>query len=297
MKRHPDSIPARRLLALAALLGGSLALPLAAQDAPAHPDVTVEAARAKYHPAEWPAGPRVAGFALDDVTLAGLKGEETLYIGDGVVTRRFVDGDGVARALVEMQVFDRVADSHAALLHQIAYVQSTKTLPTAASRGIAAGDIGWIGYGGRDGSKIAWLAFAVGNLDFRVCCLEPDAKGAVDVKPFVEQIAAAAAAQPALKAGERVPTPAIARFTSATPTVVAGEELLLDVAASDPSGKPARVDFIVGGPGQGQGYVENDDQGRPVFHATGPGRTTLTLRALGRNGTLATKELVVEVVK
>lgn len=253
-------------------------------------DPLIERTRARYDVARWPQGVRRAGFDLGAVELTGLVGGKVEHDAGGV-TRKFVDASGVARVLVELQVGEQAADAHAALLRHVAYVQSTKFLPTAAERGIRAGDLGYIGYGGRDGSKIAWLAFVVGNLEFRVKNLDPDAAGAVDVTPHVEAIADRAMAQEALPDGAPLPKPAIARFATEAPGVKAGESLLLDVVARDVDGRPAALDFVVGGWQQGQGYVELDEQGRWRFHATGRGATELTVRALGRNGTTTTQTL------
>lgn len=293
------------LAAASLLVGGWFAVAasngLRAQDAPvpgpaAHVDVTLAAAQAKYDAAHWPQGERRGGLVLADIELPGLTGGEVVFSASGV-SRRYADSAATPRVLVELAVSDTIKEAHAELLRHIAYVQSTKTLPTAAARGIRAGDLGYIGYGGKDGSKIAWLAFVVGNLELRVSNLAPDAEGAVDVKPLVELIAARALAQPVLAADVPLPRPTITRFVADERRVAAGSSLLLDVVAVDPTGKPADLDFIVGGSDQGQGYVEQDDQARWRFYATGIGRTTLTVKVLGRNGTTATKELVVEVIR
>jgi hypothetical protein len=174
-------------------------------------------------------------------------------------------------------------------------VQSTTTLSTLASRDIRAGDVGYVAFGGVDGSKLAWIAFVVGNLEFRVVNLDPDAAGAPDLKPLVELLSARASAQPPLKAGELMHRPQVTAFSSDRAVLPAGESALLDLVATDPTGGVASFDFTVGGPGQG--YVEQDEQRRWRFHATGAGKTTLTVRALGRNGTVAVKTLDLEITK
>ncbi len=285
-----------RVFALAALFAGLGASVLHAQSAPTPSDPTIEAARVRYLAAEWPSGERRPGFALEDLTFAGLVGAKVEYDASGV-SRKFSDSAGVARVLVELAVADEVATAHATLLRHLGFVQSTKLLPTAASRGIRAGDLGYIGYGGRDGSKISWLAFVVGNLEFRVVDLDPDAVGAVDVRPIVESIAARALALPALPAGAPLPRPTIERFSAELQNVTAGESLALEVDAREPSGAAAAVDFVVGGWQQGQGYVERDEAGRWRFHATGAGKVEITLKALGRNGTTSTRTLTLEIAK
>ena len=301
----------RHMTLVGLLVGGSVfcattfALPepsAAAQSAPAvgssakEVDPAIELARLRYGAAEWPRGDRRVGFALGEFSIAGLTGG-TLEFHAGGVSRRFDDATGVGRVLIELSVSDQVAGAHDALLHHIAYVQSTKTLPTAASRGIAAGDIGYIGHGGRDGSKIAWLAFTVGNLEFRVQDLNVDAAGAVAVRPVVEQLAAQAAAMPVVPAGVVLPRPSIERFAAEASSVVAGESVLIDVVGHDSDGKPAAVDFIVGGTNQGQGYVEQDEQARWRFHATGAGATQITLEARSRLGTKTTRTIEITVTR
>lgn len=259
-------------------------------------DPAIEAARAKYASAQWSHGARRIGLPLGDLEIAGLRGEEPVFHAGGV-SRRYVDATEVPRVLVELEVAEDAAGAHEGLLRHIAYVQSTKTLPTAASRAIAAGDVGFVGYGGRDGSRIAWLAFASGNLSLRVKNLDPDAVGAVDVTPVVIQVAELAAAQPLVAEGAALPRPQIARFAPEATTVVAGESLRLDLLASDVDGRPVAFDFTVGGWQQGQGYVEQDEQGAWRFHATGAGTLALTLEARSRFGTTTRQTLELAVTR
>lgn len=288
----------KRFVPFALIAAGLVAGSLPAQDgaAPKNPlpnPLLVQSA-ARYAMAEWPQGARRAGFALGEIEIAGLTGKAVEFHAGGVY-RRFDDAKGVGRVLVELSVGEKVADAHALLLNHIAYVQSTKTLPTAAERSIRAGDVGYIGYGGKDGSKIAWLAFVVGNLEFRVKDLDPDAAGAVDVRPVVEQLSARALALPALADGAALPRPAIEKFAATATEVKAGESLVLDLVARDVDGKPAAVDFVVGGSEQGQGYVEQDEQGAWRFHATGPGKLAITVEARSRLGTTSSKTIEVTV--
>jgi len=273
---------------------------LAAQAAPAAArpgaDPQIEAARAKYGAAGWAQGARRIGLPLAEFEIAGLQGRDVVFHAGGV-SRRFDDATGTGRVLVELLVAEDAAGAHDEVLRQIAFVQSTKTLPSAASRGIAAGDVGWIGYGGRDGSKIAWLAFAAGNLALRVKDFDPDAVGAVDIAPVVVQVAELAARQPTVADGVALPRPQIARFAPAAESVVAGETLALDLSAKDVDGRPAAVDFIVGGARQGQGYVEQDEQGIWRFHATGVGALDLTVEAQSRFGTVSRRSSRVTVTR
>lgn len=289
-----------KIIRVTTSLGCALAWVLAAgagafgQEAPGAGDPALELAREKYAPQQWPRGERRDGFVLDELSLPGLSGLEVEFR-SGDVARAYADPAGVRRLLVEMTVGEGVAEAHAALLSHLAYVQSAKTLATAASRGIRAGDAGYVAYGGRDGSRIAWVAFVVGNLEFRVVNLDPDAPGSPDPAPLVELLAARAAAQPALPAGEPVRKPQVAAFSADRDALRAGESTLLTIAATDPAGAAPRLDFSVGGPGQG--YVELDDQARWRFFATGAGCASVTLRVLGRNGARATKHLALEITR
>ncbi len=281
-------------------IGFAAAEPIAAQAAPAavRPglDPQVEAARAKYEFAGWAKGARRVGLPLAELELAGLRGRDVVFHAGGV-SRRFDDAAGTGRVLVELLVAEDAAGAHEEVLRQIAFVQSTKTLPSAASRGIAAGDVGWIGYGGRDGSKIAWLAFASGNLALRVKSFDPDAAGAVDIAPIVAHVSELAARQPTVADGVALPRPQIARFAPAAESVVAGSPLALDLVAKDLDGRAAAVDFIVGGARQGQGYVEQDEQGTWQFHATGAGALDLTVEARSRFGTFTRQTVRVTVTR
>jgi hypothetical protein len=259
-------------------------------------DPTLEAARVKYSADQWTRGERRDGFALGDLTLTGLTGGETEFRGD-LVVRTFADAAGTPRVLIEMTLGDRIGAAHAALLRHVAYVQSTKTLETLAQRGIRAGDVGYIAYGGQDGSKVAWIAFVVGNLEFRVVNLDADAPGAADLVPLVERISATAMAQPVLGAGEVMHRPTVTSFAADRTTVPPGESVLLDVAASDGNNGAPRLDFAVAPIRQGGGYVEQDDQGRWRFYATAAGRVTISVRVLGKNGTTAEKTLDLTIAK
>ena len=283
----------KNLVSAIALLGVAPVL-TAQSTSPADP--SLDLARTKYSPDQWPKGERRDGFVLEDLALPGLSGLEVEFRADDVA-RTYADANGVKRVLVEMIVRDAVADVHTVLLHHLANVQSANTLATTASRGIQAGDVGYVAYGGKDRSKIAWVAFVVGNLEFRVMNLAPDADGSPDLKPLVEILSARAQAQPALPAGAAVSGPTVAKFSAEQTTFPAGNSVLLDVGVVDPTDRPARFDFVIGGPNQGQGYVENDENGRPRFFATKHGRTTLTLRALGSNGTVTTRSLTLELTR
>jgi len=280
------------LLALAAI--GSSGDVLARQAAGAADDSILAAAAAKYDFAHWAAGPRRAGCDLSALRLQALTSRPSERAGSGVV-RRFADAQDRDVLMVEMLVADTTAGAHARLLQHIALVQSPKTLPSAASRGIVAGDVGFIGYAGREQDRIAWLAFASGNVEFRVRSLDPSTLVQPDVRDAVQRLSALVQEAAIVKDGEPLPAPAFERFAAQKATCRVGESLRLDAAVKDPTGGIATLDWEVAG--SAQGYVEDGDDGAPRFHATKDGRADVTLFALGVNGVTSSKQLSIEVAR
>jgi hypothetical protein len=259
---------------------------------PAGQDPLLLATAAKYDSAHWPVGARRAGCELGALTLGGLLGKPCER-DDLAVTRRFADAQGKDVVLIEMSVADTVGAAHATLLRHIAFVQSTKTLPTAASRGITAGDVGFVGFGGKEQDRIAWLAFAAGNVEFRVVALDPAATTQPDVRDAVARLTALVSKSADVPAGTALPAPTIERLNAEPSACKAGESVRLDVTVKDPSGAKATLDFELSG--NAQGYVEDDDTGVARFHATKEGHAIVTLFALGANGVVAQKRVEVEV--
>jgi hypothetical protein len=263
-----------------------------AQEIPAAQDPLLISTAAKYDMSHWPIGTRRAGCDLGALTLGGLLGKpcEREELG---VTRRFADAQGKEVVLIEMSVFDTVAAADAQLLHHIAFVQSTKTLPSASSRGITAGDVGYIGFGGKEQDRIAWLAFVAGNVEFRLVSLNPAATVQPDLRDAAARLTALVEKSPAVPAGTPLPAPTIERFNADPTNCKAGENVRLDVTVKEPSGAKATLDYEVSG--TAQGYVEEDDNGVPRFYATKEGHAIVTLFALGVNGVVAQKVVEVEV--
>jgi hypothetical protein len=259
---------------------------------PAGQDPLLLATSAKYDSAHWPAGTRRAGCELGALTLGGLQGKPCERDEAGV-TRRFADAQGKDVVLIEMSVADTVEAAHATLLRHIAFVQSTKTLPTASSRGITAGDVGFVGFGGKEQDRIAWLAFVAGNVEFRVVTLNPAATTQPDVRDAVARLSALVEKAAAVPAGTPLPAPTIERFNPEPAACKAGETIRFDVTVKDPSGAKAILDYEVAG--TAQGYVEDDDTGVARFHATKDGHAVVTLFALGANGVVAQKQVAIEV--
>jgi hypothetical protein len=255
-------------------------------------DPLIEAAAVKYDAAHWPAGARRAGCDLGALTLSGLEGK-ACERDDLAVTRRFADAQGRDVVLIEMAVADTVDAAHAKLLRHVAFVQSTKTLPTATSRGITAGDVGFIGFGGKEQDRIAWLAFVAGNVEFRLVSLNPAATVQPDLRDAAARLTALVAKSDAVPAGTPLPAPSIERFNADPVGCAPGESVRLDVTVKDPTGAKAALDFDVAG--TAQGYVEDDENGLTRFHATKAGQARVTLFALGVNGVVAQKQVTIEV--
>jgi len=273
------------------VLGLVLPTALAAAD----DDPLVAAARTRYDQPHWPAGARRAGFDLGRHTLPRLVGDDVEPdAAGGRVLRRYLDAAGKPALLVELRVAEQVAEAQEVLLGHVAHLQSTKLLPRTADRGVRAGDIGFIGYSGEDEARVAWLAFVVGNVEFRVVNLDRTGAEPRDVFSAAESLAAAAGRAPLLAEGP-LPRPVVERFAAERAECRMGERVVLDLAVADPAGGAALLEFEVHGPGQG--YVERGADGRYGFHATNAGAVRLVLHALGANGTYSRGEVALQVAE
>jgi hypothetical protein len=254
---------------------------------------TVAAAAAeKYDMKHWPAGARRAGCDLGELRLSALGGGEVRRDG-AIVVRQFANAQKQDVVRVEMFVGDTAEAAHARLLQHVAFVQSTKTLPTAASRGITAGDVGFVGYGNKEMDRIAWLAFVQGNVEFRVVSLDPSTPEQPDLRDAAARLTALAQKAAPVAAGAPLPAPAIELFSAQDGKWAIGDAVRLDVRVKDALGGVAKLDFEVGG--TAQGYVEGDDDGFQRFHATKDGHAVVTLFALGSNGVVSEKKLELEI--
>src|SRR5262249_15902296 len=150
------------------------------------------------------------------------------------------------------------------------------------------GDVGFVGLSAAP--RIAWIAFARGNVAVRVSCLDPRADPHPDMSAIARSIDLAILAVPPLAVpapgkAAVVPKPVVARFAPQRANCTVGEKVVLDLDARDPAGGALHFEFVVGGPGQG--YVEADASGRQVLHTTKEGAITLTVQATGAMGTRA----------
>ncbi|MFO0983474.1 MAG: hypothetical protein U1E76_17365 [Planctomycetota bacterium] len=190
-------------------------------------------------------------------------------------------------------MLDSAALAHEQLIASIAFVSTSRTLPTADELGVPVGDVAYAGLSGAGPGRIAWLALVRGNVFARVVCL--DARG--DLYPDMPAIARALddaiKSAPVVASGATLPRPVVRSFTAEKRACIAGEIVRLDLALADPAGRSPAVQWIVGGPGQG--YVENGKDGEPRLHTTGPGRITLTAVITGALGTSASASVTIEV--
>lgn len=281
-------------------LPGNPQRPAARARANASEDPQIEAARRTYDAAQWPRGTRRNGFDLSALQPPDLVGENLeLRVGSQSVARRYLDAAGTPRVLVELSVFDRIGAAHQALLRHLAYVQTPRPLPTAASLGIGAGDVGYVGVAGVQQERISWIAFVHGNLELRVSNLDLLAESQPDLRGVVERLDAAIQATEA--AGERgsVPRPVFERVAAAFERGKVEQPLALEIAAHDSTGGAVRLEFEVL-KGQGEVIPEDGAQGSPANHrftvlpgSAGP--LEIRIHALGKHGTFADATLKLQI--
>jgi len=267
----------------------SVAAVVAGPGAGGIPEQRLAAAAERYDAASWPAGPRRAGVPVASLGVDGYTGGAIEFFPPAPITRRFADGDGVDRVLVEVSVRETVGGARAVLLEYLASVNSLVAVPRAETLGVAVGDLGYLGRA--PGDRIAWIAFIRGNIAVRVVCLDPQA----DPHPEMAMIATALDRQiPARPLGPAAGTAsgriALEALTPARAACRAGETVALELRASGPL---AAVDWVVGGPGQG--YVEQDETGAWLLHTTGAGTIELACHVLGPSGFTASMKTTVEV--
>jgi hypothetical protein len=283
------------------LLAATLAADLAAQSAqspavqqPVAPqpvanavDPQLAAVLRSYGASSWPRGALRPGFELGKLELAGLRGGECESAPPAPWARRFADANGTPRVMVEVVVADSAPLAHERLAVWLSTRNNPEPAPTANSQGIVVGDVGFVGLSAAP--RIAWIAFARGNVAVRVSCLDPRDDPHPDMSAIARGIDLAILAVPVLAVppgkAAVVPKPVIARFAPQRPSCTVGEPVVLDLDARDPAGGTPHFEFVVGGPGQG--YVEADAAGRQVLHTTKEGAITLTVQATGAMGTLA----------
>lgn len=256
----------------------------------ASPGIAVQrlaAAADRYQSSSWPAGPARAGLPVMDISFDGYQGGPVDFTPGAPVIRRFAGQEGVDRFLVELSVRETADAARTVLLEYLASVSSPHKVPAAASLGISAGDVGYVGRAPEN--RVSWIAFLRGNIAVRVVCLDPRS----DPHPEMGRIAAALDLQildqPALMAGEKVERIILASLTAAR-TCRAGSVVPLELQLT---AVPTAIQWVVGGPGQG--YVEQDDAGVWRLHTTGEGAIDLVCHVLGADGFTSSAHASVDV--
>lgn len=256
-------------------------------------DARLDAAREKYAPSTWQAGPLRDGFVLGAFCPEGFIGKPVEPAVDGVVTRTYRDGRGGPGFAVEVQASDSVDQARERLLGWLAFVSAPGKRPTAASRGLPVGDAGFVGPSGSAAGRFSWITFLRGNVAVRLVDLDPTRSPAPDLAGIARELDRALLAAPELAPGARLTRPRVRTLVPATGSVVAGTSLALVVDVEDPTGTPT-LSWVVGG--SGQGYVEADGAGGFSLHTTGPGSISLTLEVTGANGSTESRESGIEVL-
>lgn len=256
------------------------------------PDPRLAAVRRDYAAAEWPRGPLRAGFALGGFEVAGLRGGAPDCLPPAPVARRYADEAGTPRVLVELYVAADAAAAHGHLLGWLATRSAPEPAPAAREHGLALGDAAFAGVSGAGPGRLAWVAWARGNLAVRVLGLDPGAPPpGAGLAAFSQALDGAMALTPVLAADAAPPAPVV-RLRAATDRCRAGESVHLDLEIEEPGAGPDAagppiVNWVLGGPGQGQGYVEPDPDGGYRLRATGPGPLQVEAVVVGRLGRAA----------
>ena len=231
---------------------------------------------------------RSDGFPVSALRYSGYTEEaEVDFMPGEPVVRRFRSEEGIIRFLVELSAHETAAQARELLVGYLTFVSSPKTLPTTASLGIAAGDIGFVG-SSRD-NRISWIAFARGNITVRICCLDPRADPHPDMAYVAKQTDRQILAQPALGLQAPLTRPVITRLDLHRSSCKAGEVVPLDLRST----RIIAEHWVI--EGSGQGYVEKDRNGQWRLHTTGSGTIKLVCHVLGSNGFATSKSVSIRV--
>jgi len=268
------------LLVLAWLFAGAFAF-AAPQDGPDPEHETLARARLLYQPQSWPAGPRRAGLALAALALPGL-GESALEHDGAVFARTWRDRQGRPALRVEAVIAADVAGAREAMLPWLAWVSSPRPLQAGAEVGLAVGDAAFAAPAGASAERLAWAAMIRGNVAVRVLVLEPGSSAAPDLRAAAARVDRLLLAAPRLAPAAALPRPVVTGLTPDRRRCDSSQTVALGVDWRDPAGEPVLLQWQVAG--AGSGYVEEDAQGTPRFHPTGPGPVEVQLVLVGRSG-------------
>jgi hypothetical protein len=208
--------------------------------------------------------------------------------------------DSTARELVllEVHVAETVRDAGLRLDAWLATRNSPAPAPMGRTVGVPVGDRCRVGVAGAGEDRLEWIVFTRGNVAVRVVCLDPRRTPHPELARLAAVVDRAVLKAPAA-AGAGPLHPRV-RLAAGSARCMAGDRVPLGLEIRDTQHDPdsarrADVSWVVGGAGQGQGYVEPDGRGGHRFVATGPGKVVLRAIVVGRFGTATIAETVLAV--
>ncbi|MFT4538044.1 MAG: hypothetical protein ACI841_001141 [Planctomycetota bacterium] len=253
----------------------------------------VRAVEAKYDKPAWQQGVRRTGFPVLSLQLEGWRRGQLMTDGR-LLSLPFHEGDNTRPSFViETIVNDTIAESQDRLIDWLAGIQSPATMPTTETRGIAAGNTGYVGPAQRGENALSWVAFVRGNVAVRLLAVDPNLSG-LTMGDLSKQIDMRLKAQPALAADVSMPKAQVSSLNASSSEVTAGEAFELTYAIAAPFATDHKLEWIIGGPGQG--YVEVAQSGRRYLYTTAPGSIDLIMQVTAGNGSVTTHSIQLEVL-
>lgn len=250
-------------------------------------------ARTLYEADKWPRGPMRDGIPLGSLELEGWKGGP-LRSNSGHLQRTFTAGDKAEKIVIEAFVGDSVEQAHQQLLSWLAGRQSTIPAPRAQDRELKIGDVAYLGLAGVGNQTIGSIAYVRGNVAVRIRNADPGSHPNIDLSTVARSLDEKIAAREALGDNAKPQAPTIEKLSPEKASVTAGEVVRLDVAVNDPQKGTPHLQWVVRG--NGQGYVEPNQDNVWYLHTTGPGEISLALEVTGSTGTFASKETKISVL-
>ncbi|MEM7305329.1 MAG: hypothetical protein AAF682_01600 [Planctomycetota bacterium] len=278
--------------ALAALFFAGLTNAVAAQSS--YADRLAET-RANYASDSWATGTVRDGLPVAGIVPAGMK-SAALEVSEGLLELRLLPADAPlgARPLIQVQakVGATGPEAREMLVHWLANLSSQRLAPEDSAFGVELGEAGYVGPSGAADRAVSWVAFVRGNVAVRLLNVDLKGNPELDLLAVASHVDAALQTRPALKPGQALSRPAIAKLAAASSAVTAGTPVLLSTTVTEPAGDLPTLTWTVGG--SAQGYVESrGDQW--YFFPTGPGEARVTLKAIGSNGTSTASTMTLSV--
>lgn len=282
----------------AALAGIALSSTAFAQERPRDTELDGPAAhrervRARYDAETWPRGVLRQGLPID-LQLEGWSADP-LRRSDQLLLRSFRRaGAAQPSFILEFIVTESVRNSHDELLTWLAGVQSPERKPTTSDFGVDVGDIGYVGRSGAGPRAVSWIAFVRGNVAVRLVAMDPRREPELDLGQIGRRVDAAIVARKALPEGAKLDRPRIDALSADRSTVIAGEQVRLNLDVIDPAQGQPFIEYAVAG--QGQGYVEREPDGFHYLHTTGPGPIVVTAAVTSSTGVVAERSIDIRVM-